>query len=474
MPVIRSASQASYLFKHVDWERKMLTLEELKKHVSEGSIDTVVVSIPDMQGRLMGKRFHAKHFIDSACNETHCCNYLLATDLDMTPVEGFHSASWSAGYGDYSMIPDLTTLRLVPWFEKTASVFCDLVDHEDHKSISVSPRSILKRQLERLRHSGFSANFATELEFFIFKESYEQARAMRYEAITPKSEYNQDYNIFQTAKEESFLSTIRNGLFDSGIKVESTKGEADAGQVEINILYDDALKTADNHVFIKNAIKEMAFINGKSVTFLAKWNQAAAGSSCHIHQSLLSGDKTASFFDAGAGHGMSPIMEHYLAGLIECSSDLMFFMAPYINSYKRFVRNTFAPITSHWSIDNRTAGFRLVDPNKTSIRIENRIGGADLNPYLAMAAQIAAGLHGIEKQIELPEACEGNAYEGSDSRKLPKTLRQAIISLENSEMLRHAMGDEVINHYVRVAEWEQESYDNVVTGYEVSRGFEMS
>ena len=195
MPVILSASQASYLFKHVDWERKMLTLEELKKHVSEGSIDTVVVSIPDMQGRLMGKRFHAQHFIDSACNETHCCNYLLATDLDMTPVEGFHSASWSAGYGDYSMIPDLTTLRLVPWFEKTASVFCDLVDHEDHKSISVSPRSILKRQLERLRHSGFSANFATELEFFIFKESYEQARAIRYEAITPNSEYNQDYNI---------------------------------------------------------------------------------------------------------------------------------------------------------------------------------------------------------------------------------------------------------------------------------------
>ena len=218
----------------------------------------------------------------------------------------------------------------------------------------------------------------------------------------------------------------------------------------------------------------MAFLNGKSVTFLAKWNRDAAGSSCHIHQSLLSGDKMASFFDASAAYGMSKIMEHYLAGLIECSSELMFFVAPYINSYKRFVRDTFAPTTSHWSIDNRTAGFRLVDPNKTSIRIENRIGGADLNPYLAMAAQIAAGIHGIEKQIELPEVCEGNAYKGSDSKRLPTTLRQAIISLENSEIFRHAMGDEAVDHYVRVAEWEQESYDNVVTGYEVSRGFEMS
>ncbi len=452
----------------------MLTLAELKKLVLEGTIDTVVVSIPDMQGRLMGKRFHAKHFIESACNETHCCNYLLATDLDMTPVEGFHSTSWNAGYGDYSMIPDLTTLRILSWFEKTASVFCDLVDHQDHKPVTFSPRFMLKRQLERLSEAGFISNFATELEFFIFKESYEQARSARYEMITPTSGYNQDYNIFQTAKEESFLRTIRNGLFDSGIKVESTKGEANAGQVEINIVYDDALKTADNHVFIKNGIKEMAFLNEKSVTFLAKWNADAAGSSCHIHQSLLSVDKTPSFFDEKAIHGMSKVMEHYLAGLIECSNDLMFFMAPNINSYKRFVTNTFAPTTSHWSIDNRTAGFRLVDPNSSSIRIENRIGGADLNPYLAMAAQIAAGLHGIENKSKLPELCDGNAYKAGDSNRLPTTLRQAIISLENSEILRHAMGDEVVDHYVRAAEWEQESYDSVVTGYEVSRGFEMS
>ena len=452
----------------------MLTLDELKKLVLKGSVDTVVVSIPDMQGRLMGKRFHAKHFMDSAWKETHCCNYLLATDLDMTPVEGFHSASWSAGYGDYSMIPDLTTLRIVPWFEKTAAVICDLVDHQDHKPITFSPRFILKRQLERLSDAGFSAKFATELEFFLFKETYEEARSAKYETITPASEYNQDYNIFQTSKEEIFLRTIRNGLFDAGIEVESTKGEANAGQLEINIAYDDALKTADNHVFIKNAIKEMAFLNGKSVTFLAKWHGAAAGSSCHIHQSLVSGDQTPSFVDARASYGMSEVMEHYLAGLIECSDDLMLFMAPNINSYKRFVKNTFAPTTSHWSIDNITAGFRLVDPNRSSIRIENRIGGADLNPYLAMAAQIAAGLHGIENQLTVPEVYEGNAYSAGDSNKLPTTLRQAIILLENSEILRHAMGDEVVDHFVRAAEWEQESYDNVVTGYEVSRGFEMS
>ena len=451
-----------------------LPFEELKKRVSSGEIDTVLACLVDMQGRLMGKRFQAEFFVESAWEETHSCNYLLATDLEMDTVEGYAATSWAAGYGDYTMKPDLSTLRRVPWLEGTALVLCDVLDHHTHAEVPHSPRAILKRQVERLEALGLRAMMASELEFFLFKQTYEEAQDAGYRLLAPLGAYNEDYHIFQTTKEEGVMRAIRNGLQGAGIPVENSKGEADAGQEEINVRYSDALDMADNHAIIKNACKEIAWAKGKALTFLAKWDTAKAGNSCHIHQSLWTLDGKSAFADAAGEQGMSEMMRHYLAGLLTHAGDITYFLAPYINSYKRFAAGTFAPTKAIWSTDNRTAGYRLCGAGTQAVRVECRVGGADLNPYLAMAALIAAGLDGIENKLALEPEFTGDAYGAKKARAIPETLRAATAALKKSKMLRAALGDGVIDHYVRAAAWEQEDFDRRVTDYEVARGFERA
>ncbi len=453
----------------------MLTLDELRKAVGAGEIDTVLAVQVDMQGRLMGKRFQAEYFLDSGSKETHSCNYLLATDMEMNTVGGYKATSWAAGYGDYTMKPDLSTLRRVPWLEGTALVLCDVLDHHHHEEVPHSPRAVLKKQIARLEKAGMKAAMATELEFFLFKESFETLHADGYRNMEPISPYNEDYHIFQTTKEEDVMRAIRTGLQGAGIPVENSKGEASAGQEEINVLYADALTMADRHAIIKNACKEIAWSKGRGLTFLAKWDDHAAGSSCHIHQSLWSADgKTSLFFDPDAEYGMSRLMGHYLAGLLAHASEITYFLAPYINSYKRFKAGTFAPTKAIWSMDNRTAGYRICGENSKAVRIECRVGGSDLNPYLALAALIAAGLDGIERELPLEAPFVGDAYGAGRVRRIPETLRDAAVALKRSKMLRTAFGDDVIDHYYRAAMWEQEEYDRHVTDWEVARGFERA
>jgi len=442
--------------------------------VASGQIDTVITAFADMQGRLMGKRFHAEFFLESAWEETHCCNYLVATDMEMFTVDGYSSTSWSAGYGDYIMRPDMTTLRLLPWLEGTAMVLCDLYDHHTHAEVPHSPRAILKQQINRLQAMGLKSMVATELEFFVFRESFEELRDKSYRDMTTISAYNEDYHIFQTTKEEGLMRQIRNGLQGAGVRVENTKGEADPGQAEVNVCYSDALEMADNHCLVKNAVKEIAFLNDRAVTFLAKWSHDAAGSSSHIHQSLVSANGDAAFFDGDSEYGMSTTMRHYLAGLLKHASDNTYFLAPYINSYKRFVAGTFAPTKAIWSLDNRTAGYRVVADGTRNVRVECRVGGSDLNPYLAIAAQIAAGIAGIEDKLELEKEFKGDAYQARKAREIPNSLAAATLALKKSTMLRDAMGSDVIDHYVRAAEWEQEDFASKVTEYEVNRGFERA
>ncbi|WP_310621181.1 glutamine synthetase family protein [Flexibacterium corallicola] len=451
-----------------------LTFEALKQAVASGEIDTVIAAQVDMQGRLMGKRFQAEYFVESAWEETHSCNYLQATDMEMATVEGYKATSWQTGYGDYIMKPDLGTLRRIPWLEGTALVLCDVLDHHTHKEVPHSPRSILKKQVARLEAMGMQPFMASELEFFLFKESYEQAHDKGLNSLTPISTYNEDYHIFQTTKEEDVMRALRNGLQGADIPVENSKGEADAGQEEINVRYAEALTMADRHVIIKNATKEIAWQNGKSASFMAKWDDKAAGSSSHIHQSLWSGKGESLFYDAGDKHGMSGLMKSYLAGLLKHASEITYFLAPNINSYKRFAAGTFAPTKAIWSLDNRTAGYRVCAQGTKAVRVECRVGGADLNPYLAMAALLAAGIEGMEKELELEPQFVGDAYGGEGVREIPKTLRAATQALDGSKMLRSALGDDVVDHYVHAGRVEQNEYDKVVTNWEVKRGFERS
>ncbi len=449
-----------------------LTLKELAVAAKAGEIDTVIMAQVDMQSRLMGKRFHVSHFLDSAHAETHSCNYLLTVDMEMEPVEGYKSASWAQGYGDYTMKPDMATLRRIPWQESAALVLCDTQDHHGG-DISMAPRSVLKRQMQRLKDAGMSAMMGSELEFYLFEESYAEAHDRGYRDLTPVSPYNEDYHIFQTAKEEAVMRAIRNGLFGAGIPIECTKGEAWAGQEEINIRYADALTAADNHTIAKGATKEIAYAQGYAATFMAKYDYVAAGSSSHVHQSLWdAAGRKPLFLAEKAEHGMSETMRHYMAGLLTHAAEITVFMAPNINSYKRFQAGTFAPTKAVWSRDNRTAGFRMVGEGTKGVRIENRIGGSDLNPYLAFAAQIAAGLAGIEEKLELEPEFRGDAYAAKRVRGIPTTLREATALLKKSKMLRAAMGDDVVDHYVHAAEWEQTEYDRRVTDWEIVRGFE--
>jgi len=448
-----------------------LTLDDLKKSVAAGEIDTVLACIVDMQGRLMGKRFLAQHFVDGGYEETHCCNYLLATDLEMGTPDGFASTNWESGYGDYIMKPDLGTLRKVPWLEATAMVLCDVLDHHG-APIPHSPRAMLKKQLAKLESMGFDAIMATELEFFIFEQSFDDIRKSGFRELNPISGYNEDYHIFQTTKEEHIMRPIRNHLYAAGIPVEGSKGEAEAGQEELNIKYAEALDTADNHSIAKHAIKEIAWQQGHAVTFLPKWDHARVGSSSHVHQSLWKDGKPA-FFDEADALGMSGLMKTYMAGLLKYAPEFMYFLAPYVNSYKRFQKGTFAPTRTIWSVDNRTAGFRLCAAGSKSVRVECRIPGSDMNPYLAMAAMLAAGIKGIEESLTLAAPTVGDAYQG-DSAQIPQNLRDAMSTLSGSTMLRAAFGDDVITHYTRAAEWELEEFDRVVTNWEIARGFERA
>ncbi len=450
-----------------------LDFETLKTQVAEGSIDTVLVCLVDMQGRLMGKRFLAQHFVDAGWEETHCCNYLLATDLAMSTPDGYRSTSWEAGYGDYVMRPDLSTLRPVPWLEGTVMVLCDVLDHATHKDVPHSPRAILKSQIARLEEMGFSAMAATELEFFLFAESLDEISKGGFQDLTPISACNEDYHILQTTKEEHVMRPIRNHLYAAGLPIEGSKGEAETGQEELNIKYAAALDCADHHAIAKHGVKEIAWQQGHAVTFLPKWHHEKVGSSSHIHQSLWK-DGTPAFYDANGQFGMSRLMSQYVAGLIKYAPDVTFFLAPYVNSYKRFQKGTFAPTGRVWSVDNRTAGFRLCGAHSKAVRIECRIGGSDLNPYLAMATQIACGIAGIEEALELQPPLDGDAYATKEGGTIPENLRDARDALLGSSMLRAVFGDDVVEHYSRCAEVELEWFDKVVTDREIARGFEQA
>ncbi|MBV8565773.1 MAG: glutamine synthetase [Methylobacteriaceae bacterium] len=451
-----------------------LTMDALATAIAVGEIDTVVVAMTDMFGRLVGKRFQAQFFMEGAHEETHACDYLLANDIDMEPVPGYAAANWARGYGDYVLKPDLSTMRRIPWLPATALVLADVLDHH-HEEVPHSPRAILKGQLARLDQLGAAAKFASELEFYLFDDDFRTAHDKHYRDLRTAGHYIQDYHVLQTTKEEPVMRAIRNGLNGAGIIVENSKGEWGPGQEEINVRYADALDMADQHVLIKNGIKEIAHLAGKAVTFMAKWRYDLAGSSSHVHLSLWdrSGEKPL-FHDQDGEHGMSALMRQFVAGQLAHAREITYFLAPYVNSYKRFQVGTFAPTRAVWSIDNRTAGFRLCGAGSKAIRIECRIGGADLNPYLAFAALIAAGLDGIEQKLELEPAHVGDAYAGRRLREIPRTLREATDAMSRSKLLRGAMGENVIDHYVHTSEWEQFEYDRRITDWELLRGFERA
>lgn len=449
-----------------------MTFDDLKAQVSSGEVDTVLACIVDMQGRLMGKRFHAAHFVNSAWEETHCCNYLLATDLMMATPEGYAATSWEKGYGDYVMKPDLTTLRPMPWLEGTVMVLCDVLDHHTHEEVPHSPRAMLKKMVARAEAMGFTPMMATELEFFLFEKSFDEIRKSGFRDLATLSGYNEDYNIQLTSREEHVMRPVRNHLYAAGLPIENSKGEAETGQEELNIKYAPALDTAEYHTIAKHAVKEIAHHQGHAASFLPKWHHDKVGSSSHVHQSLWQDGKPV-FFDESDALGMSALMKNYVAGLLKYAPDYMVFLAPYINSYKRFQVGTFAPTRVIWSIDNRTAGFRLCGDGSKAVRIECRVGGSDMNPYLAMAAMLAAGLKGIEDGLELAPAFSGDAYAG-EAPELPTTLPAARSALMQSDLLREAFGEEVVAHYARAAEVEIEDFNRVVTDYEIARGFELA
>ena len=441
----------------------MISFEELRSEVENGAIDTVVVAFTDMQGRLMGKRLHGEFFVDQAAEHgIEGCDYLLALEMEMDPVPGYALASWDQGYGDFRLAPDFSTLRRIPWLEGTALVLADVLNH-DGSDVKPSPRQVLKAQVERAESLGYTPMFGSELEFFLLKESYEEAHAKHYRDLTPSVPYILDYHILAATYDEPLIRQIRNGMHGAGIRVETSKGEAWPGQHEINFRYADAVAMADNHVVYKNGAKEIAHLNGCSVTFMAKPDHTWIGSSCHIHSSLWQDGRN-------QFEGESDVFKQYLAGQIAALKELAIFVAPTINSYKRFAAGSWAPTSLAWGHDNRTCGFRIVGHGQ-ALRTETRIPGGDANPYLAFAALLAAGLHGIENELELPPPLEGNAYE-SDAERFPHSLREAIAALEDGSVARQALGDEVVDHYLNYARTEQRLFDEVVTCYERERMFE--
>jgi glutamine synthetase len=444
-----------------------MNLEELQARVDAGEIDTVLLALTDMQGRLQGKRLTARHFVEEVAEGgAEGCNYLLAVDVEMNPVEGYEMASWERGYGDFSLVPDMDTLRLVPWQEATAMVLCDLA-WADGRPVVASPRQILRSQLERLAQRGWRSNASTELELLIFRDSYEDAWRKGYRELEPANLYNVDYSLLGTARVEPLVRRIRNCMEQAGMAVENSKGECNLGQHEINFRYDDALRSADDHTIYKNGAKEIAAEMGMAISFMAKFNERE-GSSCHIHFSLSDENVPTHPMVFARDQG---VFEGFLAGQLACQRELTLLLAPNVNSYKRYAEGSFAPTTIAWAHDNRTCALRVVG-HGPALRFENRAGGSDLNPYMALSAIIAAGLHGIEQGLELEEPYEGNAYLATDKPRLPTTLRDARDLFATSEVARAAFGDEVVAHYVHAADVELAAFESAVTDWERVRGFE--
>jgi glutamine synthetase len=448
----------------------MLTLEQLRVEVGSGSIDTVVLAFTDMQGRLAGKRLSAEFFLDEVAEHySEGCNYLLAVDVDMNTVDGYAMSSWARGYGDFVLVPDMATLRHVPWQPGTALVVADLT-WLDGTPVVASPRQILQAQIARLTERGLTALAGTELEFIVYRDTYEEAAVRGYQNLTPANTYNVDYSILGTARIEPLLRRIRLGMTDAGLYVESAKGECNLGQHEIAFRYAEAVATCDNHSIYKTGAKEIAAQDGMSLTFMAKPN-AREGNSCHIHLSVRSASDGAPVMASDSGaYGMSRLGEHFLAGLLDSMRELTLCYAPNINSYKRYVPGSFAPTSVRWGPDNRTCALRLVGHGH-SLRVENRTPGGDVNPYLAVAAMIAAGLHGIDRELPLEPPVTGNAYL-DDSSHVPTTLRDALELWQKSGLARQAFGAEVVEHYANYARVELAAYDAAVTDWELRRGFE--
>ncbi|MDQ6816576.1 MAG: glutamine synthetase family protein [Actinomycetota bacterium] len=440
-----------------------LTLAQLTDQVRRGEIDTVLLAITDMQGRLQGKRLTARQFIEEVAHHgAEGCNYLLAVDVEMTPVDGYELASWERGYGDFAMRPDLDTLRLAPWQPATALCLADL-HWADGSDVRPSPRQVLRGQVARLAERGWTANASTELEFLVFRDSYEEAWRNGYRDLNPANLYNIDYSLMGTAKVEPLIRRIRNSMMGAGLVVENSKGECNLGQHEINFRYSDALRSADEHAIYKNGAKEIADQEGMAISFMAKFNQRE-GSSCHIHFSLA--DETGALFARE-----QDVFESFLAGQLAALRELTLLLAPNVNSYKRFAEGSFAPTAVAWAHDNRTCSLRVVGEGP-SLRFENRAGGSDLNPYLALSALIAAGLHGVDAGLELEAPYAGNAYLAADKPRLPSTLRDARDLFATSEIARSALSDEVVDHYVHAADVELSAFESAVTDWERFRGFE--
>ena len=449
-------------------------LDDLRSLVESGAVDTVLVAFPDQQGRLVGKRVVGQYFLDVVAEGSmEACNYLLAVDVDMTPLPGYQAFNWDQGYGDLSAVPDLETLRLLPWLERTALVLCDVVDEQDRTPIDVAPRSILKAQEARAAALGLTVNIGAELEFFLFKDSYAEAATKRYHGLVPHSDVIEDYHILQTTRDEYLIRDIRNGLQGAGVPVEFSKGEAGKGQHEINLVYATACEMADRNTIYKNGAKEIAESHGRSLTFMAKYAMDEVGSSCHIHSSLWDADGTRSLmWDDDAPHHLSDTFRHWLGGLVHCSRELSLLFAPTVNSYKRFQPDSWAPTAVAWGLDNRTCGLRLVGHGQ-GYRVESRIPGADVNSYHAFAGVIAAGLWGIEHELDPGEPFVGNAYVDPDVAHIPSTLVEAIELFRGSEVARHAFGEEVHHHILNTAEQEWAAFNRAVTDWELQRNFEQ-
>ena len=446
----------------------MLSLDELRAEIESGAIDTVVAAFTDMQGRLMGKRIQGEFFLDEVAGHgVEGCNYLLALDMEMDPVPGYEMANWEGGYGDFGIAPDMDTLRRIPWLEGTALVVCDVVTH-DGGPVEPSPRQILIAQYERAHELGFTPMMCSELEFYLYKESYAEAWAKGYRELTPTIPYILDYHVLATTMDEPFIRQLRLGMQAAGIPVEFSKGEAWYGQHELNLRYADAVTSADRHTIYKNGVKELAHLNGIAATFMAKPSEKDIGSSCHIHMSLAGGDGKNVFVD---GHDETDVFRGFLGGLRAHVRELALFVAPSINSYKRYASESWAPTSVSWGRDNRTCGFRIVG-HEQSRRVECRIPGADVNPYLGYAALLAAGLDGIENQLDPGPELKGNAYEAGAAEGFPSSLREAVALWEGSEFAKRAFGEMVWKHYLNYGQTEQRLFDEVVTDYERTRMFE--
>ena len=450
----------------------VLELAELKRRVADGRIDTVVVAFPDLQGRPVGKRVAGTFFLDHVLDHgIEACDYLLAVDVDMEPLPGYRFASWERGYGDVVALPDLATLRVLPWLEGSALVICNLVDHEG-QPVEVSPRRILARQVERAAAAGLEVHCATELEFYLFRESFEEAAQKRWRDLHPHASTIEDYQLLQTSREEYVIRRVRNEMPAAGVPVEFSKGEAGRGQHEVNVTYGQAVDVADRHLVFKNGVKEIADQCGRSASFMAKWSMAESGSSCHVHASLWdASSRSARTWGADEPWELSPTARQFLAGLVHGARQLTWLWAPYVNSYRRFVPGSWAPTAAVWGIDNRTCGFRVVG-HGDSRRFECRIPGADVNPYLALAGVIAGGLWGVEHALELPDPFEGNAYVASDVERVPTTLVEAIGEFEASPIAAKALGEEVHYHLTNTARQEWARANHAVTDWELARNFE--